>query len=381
MVLSTDSLQLTSTDVASNNIDSPQLTSADTSSIIEQLGTYVKALQYENSNFIQMLLKHVEKYVEEHTHLVVTDPNFMLDALKPETIKGLEETARVMMSAGLEKDLSDVYINCRRECLKECLMHTFFGLHNLRIEDVHNMPWKNLEVEIEKWIKAFNVTLKILLPGERLLCDRIFLGSSTLGDLSFLEISRGSTVQLLSFANSIATGSRSPERLFKILEVFETLRDLIPDFESIFCNEYSVSLRNEAVTIWKRLGETIRDIFMELEDLVDNSSTYGKMDRIMDTLESKKNEKSKFYDGFSSVYIFLMNNDTYIVPITKQKELGTLLANDWIRPHAPKIWHYGAKYSTGTSSFFFAQNLFMSKRYDGQKIEAASPCNQKKGII
>ncbi|XP_058721400.1 uncharacterized protein LOC131593155 [Vicia villosa] len=286
----TPGLQLTSSNIANasnnNGINSPQLVIiTDISSMMEQLRKFVTALQHENSNFIQMLLEHVKNYV-------VADPNYLMDALKPETIKGLEETAKVMVSAGFEKDFFDVYINCRRECLNQCLMHIFFGLHNFSVKDVHSMPWKNLEAEIEKWIKAFNVTLKILLPGERRLCSRIL--SSTTADLSFVEISRGSTTQLLNFANSIANGSRSPERLFKMSEVFETLRDLIPDFDLLFCEEYSVSLRNEAITIWERLGEAVREIFMELEDLVDSSSTYGQMRRIMDALESSLNEKFKF---------------------------------------------------------------------------------------
>ncbi|KAJ1378755.1 Exocyst complex component Exo70 [Sesbania bispinosa] len=83
-----------------------------------------------------------------------------------------------------------------------------------------------------------------------------------------MEVCRGSTIQLLNFADAVAIRSRSPERLFRILDLFETLRGLIPEFESLFCDQYSVSLVNEAITIWKRLGEAIRGIFMELENLI-----------------------------------------------------------------------------------------------------------------
>lgn len=50
--------------------------------------------------------------------------------------------------------------------------------------------------------------------------------------------------------------------------MFETLRDLFLEFEALFSDQFSVSLRNEAITIWKRLGEEIRRIFMELENLI-----------------------------------------------------------------------------------------------------------------
>ncbi|CAL5189723.1 unnamed protein product [Lathyrus oleraceus] len=348
-----DSLQLANTDIASasnnSSIGSPQsVFTTNISSMMEQLQTFVTALRQENSGFIQMLLDHVKNYVEEYSEWRVTDPNYLMDALKPETIKGLEEIAKVMMNAGFEKDFSEVYINCRRECLNECLMHRLFGLQKLSVEEVQNLPWDILEAQIEKWIKTFNVALKILFPGERRLCDRIFFGSSLAADFSFMEICRGYTVQLLNFSEFITTGSRSPERLFKMLEVLETLRHLIPEIESLFCDEYSASLRNEANTIWKRLEEAIRGIFIELEDLIDSPSLYGQKPRNIDELEFNLNAKSKFYDGSSLGDIFLMNNDTYIVPITKENELETLLGKDWILQYALKVWHNNGQYKMGT---------------------------------
>ncbi|XP_058765016.1 E3 ubiquitin-protein ligase PUB23-like [Vicia villosa] len=164
VVLSINSLQLTTTDIASaasnnSSIGSPELViTADISSMMEQLQTFVTELRRKNSNFIQMVLEYGKKYVEEYSELVVTDPNFMMDALKPETIKGLEETAtaKVMMSSGFEKDFSDVHINCRRECLKECLLHRLFGIQKLSIEGVRNMRWNVLEAQLEKWIKTYD---------------------------------------------------------------------------------------------------------------------------------------------------------------------------------------------------------------------------------
>ncbi|XP_045829001.1 uncharacterized protein LOC123920744 isoform X1 [Trifolium pratense] len=434
VVLHIDSLKLANTDIACarsrNNMDSPPLViTTDISSVMEQLWTFVKALQQENLNLIQMVLDHVKNYCEQHSPLVATDPNFMMDALKPETIKGLEETAKVMVSAGFEKEFSDVYNSCRRECLDKCLMHRLFMLKKLSSEDIHDMPWMDLEHEIKIWIRAFNVTLKILFPGERQLCDRVFSGFASAADFSFIEICRESIVQLLNFADSIAAGSHSPECLFNIIEVFETLRDLIPEFESLFCDQYSVSLKNEAITIWKKLGKAIRSIFMELEYLLDqnlttgtylssglhpitqhvvnylrvvsqsrktleqvfdDSSLSGKIINIMDILESNLEAKAKCYEDPSLGYIFLMNNNTYIIPMTKDNELGILLGDEWFQKHTLKIWHYHEQYqiTLGTMPPTLVQDFFPllyikqqikgvrsiegSKAYEGnvQEIEA-----------
>nr|XP_004490669.1 uncharacterized protein LOC101500706 isoform X2 [Cicer arietinum] len=402
VVINMNSLQLDSTDIASNSngINSPQLVGSDFNSMMDQLQTCVKALEQENSNLIEMLLEQIEKYVEEDSQLVVADPNFMMDALHPETIKSVQETAMLMVTAGFEKEFSDVYNNCRRKCLDECLMHKLFRFQKFSLDEVHNMSWQDLKEEIEIWIKASNVALKILFHGERRLCDRVFFGFSSAADFSFMEVCRGSTVQLLNFADGVANGRRSPEHLFNTLKVFETLRDLIPDFESLFCDQHSVSLMNEAITIWKRLGESIRGIFVELENLIvrdsavtvpggglhpitqhvmnylhavcrfcptleqvfDGSSLSGQMNRIMDQLESNLEEKSKSYEDPSLSYIFWMNNDKYIVEMTKDTKLGTLLVDFWIGKHALKKSQYHAKYqkTMGTIPPTLVQDLFQT---------------------
>ncbi|KAJ1386246.1 Exocyst complex component Exo70 [Sesbania bispinosa] len=329
----------------------------------------------------------------------VTDYDIVIDALPSGTINDLHEIAKRMVAGGFGKECSHVYSSCRREFLEESLSR--IGLQKLSIEDVHKMSWQDLEDEIERWIKASNVALKILFPSERRLCDRVFFGFSSAADFSFMEVCRGSTIQLLNFADAVAIGSRSPERLFRILDLFETLRDLIPEFESLFCDQYSVSLRNEAITIWKRLGEAIRGIFMELENLIrrdpaksavpggglhpitryvmnylraacrsrqtleqvfedyghplkeypklddrvaHSSSLSVQMDWIMELLESNLEAKSKIYKDPALCYVFLMNNGRYIVQKSKDSELGTLLGDDWIRKHTAKVRQYHVHY-------------------------------------
>ncbi|KAL6220331.1 hypothetical protein ACLB2K_008087 [Fragaria x ananassa] len=214
-----------------------------------------------------------------------------------------------------------------------------------------------------------------------------------------MEVCRGSTIQILNFTDAVAIESRSPERLFKVLDVFETMRDLMPEFDAVFSNQYCLFLRNEAVTIWKRLGEAIRGIFMELENLIsrdpaktpvpggglhpitryvmnylraacrsrqtleqvfeDNagvphqskvddrassSSMSVQMAWIMELLESNLEAKSKIYRDSGLCYVFMMNNGRYIVQKVKDSELGSLLGDDWIRKHSAKVRQYHVNY-------------------------------------
>ncbi|KAK4790350.1 hypothetical protein SAY86_017654 [Trapa natans] len=328
----------------------------------------------------------------------VTDYNIIIDALPSGTINDLHDVAKRMVAAGFSVDCSSVYSSCRREFLDESISR--LGLQKLSIEEAQKMPWQDLEDEIERWIKAMNVAVRILFPSERRLCDRVFSGLSPTADFSFMEVCRGSMVQLLNFADAVSIGSRSPERLFKVLDVFETLRDLMPELDAQFSDQFCLLLRNEAMAIWKRLGEAIRAIFMELENLIrrdpakaavpggglhpitryvmnylraacrsrqaleqvfDESilspNEYAKLDSqaassslsvqmawIMDLLESNLEAKSKIYREAALCSVFMMNNAKYIVQKVKDGDLGALLGEDWIRKHVAKVRQYQQNY-------------------------------------
>lgn len=333
----------------------------------------------------------------------ISDYDIVIDALPSGTIKDLHEIAKRMVIAGFGKECSHVYSSCRREFLEESFSR--LGLQKLSIDEVQKMAWTDLEDEIDRWIKALNVALRIFFPSERRLCDRVFFGFSSAADLSFMEVCRGSTIQLLNFADAVSIGSRAPERLFKILDVFEAMRDLMPEFEVVFSDQYCSFLRNESVTIWKRLGEAIRGIFMELENLIRrdpakapvpggglhpitryvmnylraacrsreileqvfeesiSSGDYRKVDDrssstslsvqvawIMELLESNLESKSRIYRDPALCSVFMLNNGRYVVQKVKDSELGSLLGEDWIRKHTAKIRQYHVNYQRSSWS-------------------------------
>ncbi|KAL5720464.1 hypothetical protein ACHQM5_013132 [Ranunculus cassubicifolius] len=337
----------------------------------------------------------------------ISDYDIVIDALPSGTIADLHEISKRMVAAGFGKECAHVYSSCRREFLDESISR--LGLQKLSIEEIQKMSWSQLEDQIGKWVKTSNVALRILFPSERRLCDRIFFGLSSAADLSFMEVCRGTAIQLLNFADAVAIGSRSPERLFKVLDVFENLRDLMPEFEDVFADQYCVSIRTEAVTIWKRLGEAIRGIFMELENLIrrdpaktpvpggglhpitryvmnylraacgsritleqvfqdngeyrnsdntdrslNSSSLSVQMSWIMELLETNLETKSKIYKDAGLSYIFLINNGRYIVDKVKACELSTLLGDDWIRKHTAKVRQNHVNYQRSSWSRIIA---------------------------
>lgn len=324
----------------------------------------------------------------------VTDFNIIIDALPASTISDLHEIAKRLVTIEYGRECSHFYSASRREFLEESLSR--LGLQKLSTEEVQKLPWPELEDEIERWCKSAVFSLRILFPSERRLCDRIFFGFPTTSDFAFMEVCRGSAIQLLNFADAVAISSRSPERLFKVLDIYETLRDLLPEFEILFSDQYCVFLRNEALAIWKRIGDAIRGTFMELENLIRRdpakvpvpggglhpitryvmnylraacksqqtleqvfeeerergmsgiSSLSVQMAWIMELLESNLEAKSKVYKDPALSSVFTMNNGKYIVQKVKDSELGFLLGEDWIRKHNAKVKQFHVNYQRST---------------------------------
>ncbi|XVF46170.1 hypothetical protein PTKIN_Ptkin03bG0005400 [Pterospermum kingtungense] len=314
------------------------------------------------------------------------------------TVNDMHEMAQRMVAAGFGKECSRVYSKRRREFLEECI--STLGLQKLSIEEVQKMAEEDIDDEIQRWIKATKVALYILFPRERRLCDRVFKGFYSDVELSFMDVCGGSANRLLNFADAIAFVSRSPETLFKVLYVFETLRDLMPAFDYVFRGQDCLVLRNEVVDVWKRLGEAIRGIFMELENLIqqdpgkaavpggglhpitryvlnylgaacrswetleqvfnesngvvpsnkvdDKGSSSSlisvRIGRIMELLESNLEVKSTFYKDNALCSVFMMNNCRYIVQKVMDSDLKSLMADDWIRKLNAKVRQYSTHY-------------------------------------
>jgi exocyst complex protein 7 len=70
-------------------------------------------------------------------------------------------------------------------------------------------------------------------------------------------------MQLLSSSKALATGQRSPEKLFKVLDMYESLQDLLPKIENIFSGVSGASPKSEASGILLLLEEAATGTFTE----------------------------------------------------------------------------------------------------------------------
>ncbi|MQM11266.1 hypothetical protein Taro_044170, partial [Colocasia esculenta] len=329
----------------------------------------------------------------------VADYDIVIDALPSGAIADLHDIAKRMVVAGFGKECAHVYSICRRDFLDESISR--LGLHLRSSEEVQSAPWTDVEEEIGRWTKVINIAVRVLFSSERRLCDRVFAGLAAVADLSFSESCRGPAMQLLGFADAVALGTKSPEKLFRILDVYEALRELIPEVDSVFSDQYCSFIRCESGAICKRLGAAIRGIFTELENLIRrdppksavpggglhpitryvmnylraacasrrsleevmdeeeggagaadhdrlSSSLSVQLAWIMELLQGNLEVKSRVYREQALSCVFLMNNGQYILQKVKDSELGPLLGKDWIRRQTARVKQWRSNYQRST---------------------------------
>lgn len=322
-----------------------------------------------------------------------------IDLLPQEIVTDLFEIASRMVGSGYQTECTQVFVCSRKAVLEESLQK--LGFERLTIEDVQRMPWDFLESEIFKWIRIMKLTIGVLFQSEKYLCENVFKRQISLVDATFYELAKGPMTQLLNFAEAVAIGRRAPEKLFKILDMYEALKDLLPPIEGLFVGESSASLRVEANAILMRLGEAARGTFTEFENAVQRETSRNPVpggavhpltryvmnyirffseytetlnqllkDRkveqsgsfnsrseaanrgplsmvtlsLLELLEKNLEAKSKLYKDPALTIIFLMNNLHYIVQKSKDVEVRKLVGDDWIKRHSGKLHQYHMDY-------------------------------------
>ncbi|KAJ7013759.1 hypothetical protein NC653_003411 [Populus alba x Populus x berolinensis] len=123
------------------------------------------------------------------------------------------------------------------------------------IDEVQKMQWEALEREIPLWIKAVKEYASIYFVKELKLAEAVFSNYSSISSSLFSNLTRSVLIQLLNFAEAVAMTKRSAEKLFKFLDMYETLRDSLPAMGALFSEEYENELKTESTTARCRIGE------------------------------------------------------------------------------------------------------------------------------
>ncbi|KAH6556290.1 hypothetical protein KP509_1Z191100 [Ceratopteris richardii] len=190
----------------------------------------------------------------------VTDFIAVFDPIPPERMKDLNEIVQRIVRAGYGRECIQVYVSMRKSVLEQSLYK--LGMQKIKMEIVQKRAWEGLEVKIKNWIQALKVAAKVVFPTEKKLCDNVFVGLNPQRENSFPELSFGALMQFSAFGKAVVGVRRTPEKLFKILDMFEITKDLRSDINMVFCDEM---IRTEVGIVLGQLGEAARGTLQEFE--------------------------------------------------------------------------------------------------------------------
>ncbi|XP_059639361.1 exocyst complex component EXO70A1-like [Cornus florida] len=330
--------------------------------------------------------------------------------LSKESISGLRSISERMSYAGYIGDCIQVYVDVRKS-----FMDTNFqrlGLEKLGTGKIKRLDWEILAAKIVRWIQAAQVCVQFLFAREKQLCKQIFegLGSGGEDDECFTRTVKDHAIVFLNFAESVAVIRPSPEKLFKVLDLYNELSQLLPEIRDvIFRSESFLQIRVQATETVSGLAEAARgiltkfenDVLRELSEIpVPGGSTHpltkyvmhyiirmisdykqnlielvipmpspsltcsGDMDLvklagqtplafrlswIIVVLQFKLDGKSKHYEDESLGHLFMMNNIHHIVQkINDFTELQEMVGNSFVEKLAEKVQHAMEDYQIST---------------------------------
>ncbi|EPS69176.1 hypothetical protein M569_05589, partial [Genlisea aurea] len=176
----------------------------------------------------------------------------------------LARLSDAMIVGGYEEECSLAYFVARRHTLEESLKK--IGFEKYSIDEVQKMQWDTLEREIVTWITTFKEFTGVQFPMEKNLSETVFSGRPSTAETLFSSLCSGVMIQLLNFASAVALTKRAAEKLFKFLDIYEALRDVLP--ENSFPEDWRIQMKTEASIINARIGEALILIFIELENSI-----------------------------------------------------------------------------------------------------------------
>lgn len=107
----------------------------------------------------------------------------------------------------------------------------------------------------------------------RFLCDHVFSASETVREKCFTIISKEGAINLFKFPELVTKRKRAPEKIFQLMDLYETISVLLPDIESIFSYESLSAIRFQVLSSLHKLGESVQSMLSEFESSIQKNST------------------------------------------------------------------------------------------------------------
>jgi exocyst complex protein 7 len=278
------------------------------------------------------------------------------------------------------------------------------GIQRFKSSHVHKTKWKSLEDTVKLWLRAVTVAVKSYFKREKFLCEQVFgTASVTIREWCFCEIIKGSAIKIFRFAEHVAEKKRSPENIYRLMEIYETISDLWPEIDLLFWNDLTADIKSQALSSLRKLANAVHIVLSEFEsnikkdssktpipgggihelsqsatNYISSLSAYAKtlsdvltihpsvlsktyfeppasddqttanasthLAWLILVLLCKIDTKATSYKDVALSYLFLANNLHFIVEKVLTSNLQELLGDEWVKMHVKKVRIYALRY-------------------------------------
>jgi exocyst complex component 7 len=233
--------------------------------------------------------------------------------------------------------------------------------------NLNKLAWDQVDAKIiQPWFTTATVAFSSLFATEKQLCDSVFAGDhAAVGEAVFAAIVNDQATSLLAVAEAaVARASRVPERLFRVLDVHDTLAgDVLPAILSVFTEDSEV-----AALVIAKAAEAARCTLAGFEAAIHKEPSKATMPggavhpltryvmnylvfradyegehsaswvpRLVSAPLSKLESKAGSYRKAALSYLFLANNTHYVAAKVRGcSKLQAILGEGWAEAHGAK---------------------------------------------
>eukprot|EP00249_Psilotum_nudum_P032088 c47242_g1_i1 orf=381-2426(-) len=294
----------------------------------------------------------------------------------------------------------ELYIERRSRAAKASMQSLQLGYLELSYAELGSkLDWKPLEKFVGAWTQHIVVAVDRIFQPEYHLCCQVFekLGSEErLQCFSKIAV-RGGLIVFLQFGQVVARSSSEPQKLFKLLDMFQAMNYLRPSFTKLFGGQGCKEIQQRTRDLLKLIVQGAYELFLELKQQVElqrhaempsdgsiprvsmfvvgylrhlvgdfygpimaqvlaiekSWRDRGKMDRdllpqavreILKALESSFYERAKSSKEQALFHLFLVNNHWYLYANCKVRELRPVVGDLWLREQQQQAEHHTTLY-------------------------------------
>ncbi|KAJ3697925.1 hypothetical protein LUZ61_001630 [Rhynchospora tenuis] len=340
---------------------------------------------------LESAMQHLEELFKRRLFSISSDVDLQRDE-----IADVRLIAETMLATGYGGECVSMYQSMRQSNLKSQMVRLGFDQYSNQPKIIKKHRWEVLDRHIKSWTDIAPVVIQSFCSEEHRLCYEIFAASpESVRNSIFSTITCDMALSFLTFPETVTVYLKpSPEKLFRLLDMYVVLSDLLPDIESMFGSDPARSVRSQVMSSLDKLSKAIRSVVSEFElaiqkdplkssavrggaihpltryvmnylaylsdfedslheilidlppdckssffeqaNLADGSILSVTIAWILFVLLCKIDSKAETYSEAASSYLFLANNLQYIVKKIQGCRLKEILGDDLVNEHNTK---------------------------------------------